>query len=94
MGTYDKLLTDPRWQRKRLEIMNEDNFTCQICGDKVSTLTVHHIRYIKGLKPWEYSNSLLITLCNDCHDFVHYRGRWQWIIEFENMQRANIFIND
>ena len=26
---YSKLLQDPRWQKKRLEIMQRDNFTCQ-----------------------------------------------------------------
>ena len=64
--------------------MNEDNFICMICGEKEKQLTVHHIRYVKDKMIWEYPNSLLITLCNDCHDFVHERGKWKWVKEYNN----------
>jgi hypothetical protein len=31
-------------------------------------LTVHHCIYVKGVAPWEYDASLLLTLCADpCH---------------------------
>lgn len=90
---YKDDLTDPRWQRKRLEVMHRDNFTCRICEDKKNTLTVHHIRYILGLKAWEYSKNLLLTLCLDCHDFVHERGRWSCITAYEKMRKTNININ-
>lgn len=59
---------DPRWQKKRLEIMKRDNFTCQSCDVNYNTLNVHHIvPYRKETKPWEYENDELITLCEDCH---------------------------
>lgn len=64
-STYDKKLLDPRWQKKRLEILNRDNFTCDYCGDKESTLHVHHITY-HG-EPWEADDSMLQTVCKDCH---------------------------
>jgi hypothetical protein len=70
-SNYSEKLQDPRWQRKRLEIMNRDNFTCKICGSKVKTLNVHHWRYTAGKEPWEYPENLLITVCNDCHKFLH-----------------------
>jgi len=63
--------TDPRWQKKRLEILEYDNYTCRRCGDKESTLHVHHGTYIKGRKIWEYIPCQLITLCDDCHKKVH-----------------------
>lgn len=66
--SYSELLKDPRWQRKRLDILNRDNFTCVCCGDDKSTLHVHHQYYINGRMPWEYSNDLLITLCAKCHE--------------------------
>lgn len=65
--TYYELLKDPRWQKKRLEILNRDEFTCQYCGDNESTLHVHHKYYDNKLKPWEYENKFLITFCETCH---------------------------
>lgn len=65
--SYAELLKDPRWQKKRLEIMQRDNFTCQHCFATDKSLQVHHLVYEKGKKPWEYENDELITLCEDCH---------------------------
>lgn len=69
--TYIELLRDPRWQRKRLEVMSRDQFRCLQCGSKVKTLNVHHQYYIKGRMPWEYSNDSLLTLCEDCHHGIN-----------------------
>lgn len=68
VSEYSQKLRDPRWQKKRLEIMQRDNFTCQVCNDSKSTLNVHHCYYEKGADPWEYENGSLITLCESCHD--------------------------
>jgi hypothetical protein len=69
--TYKEQLQDPRWQKKRLEILNRDDFKCQYCKSGKITLHVHHLCYLKGLKIWEYDNELLITLCKDHHDLIH-----------------------
>lgn len=69
--SYAEMLKDPRWQKRKTEILNRDNFTCQLCGDTKNTLHVHHFRYINGRKPWEYANEDLITLCEDCHNKTH-----------------------
>lgn len=66
--TYVDLLKDPRWQKKRLEIMQRDNFTCQHCGCQDKELQIHHLIYHKDYKPWEYDSEELITLCNRCHE--------------------------
>jgi 5-methylcytosine-specific restriction endonuclease McrA len=66
--TYSEKLRDPRWQKKRLEILNRDEFTCTICGDDKSTLHVHHNAYAG--EPWEADNNLLTTLCENCHFVV------------------------
>jgi len=68
---YKFKLKDPLWQRKRLEIFQRDNWTCQECGDKKSTLAVHHIDYIEGIEPWEHPDNLMITLCEECHKEKH-----------------------
>ena len=44
---YWEKLRDPRWQKKRLEIMERDDFTCVHCQDNASTLNVHHGFYTK-----------------------------------------------
>jgi len=72
--TYSEKLRDPRWQKMRLEILNRDDFTCQFCEDKDSTLHVHHIEYVFGKEPWDYNPVYLITLCETCHqDETDYR---------------------
>lgn len=68
---YSEQLKSPKWQNKRLIIMSRDNFMCKGFGGENSKLNVHHIKYIKGLKAWEYNNKLLITLCDSCHKIIH-----------------------
>lgn len=63
--TYSQKLKDPRWQKKRLEVLNRDSFSCRFCGDDKNTLHVHHISY--NGDPWDTDDNLLITLCDDCH---------------------------
>ena len=73
MKTYSEKLKDPRWQRKRLEILTRDDFACQDCRSKSETLHVHHSHYRKGAAPWDYENGHLITLCEGCHDRAELR---------------------
>ncbi len=72
--TYAELLKDPRWQRKRLEILNRDDWTCQRCGAEDKTLHVHHRKYGRGF-PWEIENGFLVTLCEACHEKTTEVGR-------------------
>jgi hypothetical protein len=64
--TYSERLRHPKWQRRRLEILQRDNFTCQLCGDTETILNIHHKEYHKG-KIWEYKDDELITYCELCH---------------------------
>lgn len=65
--TYAEKLKDPRWQRKRLEILNRDGWKCRRCGEKTKTLHVHHVAYLRGKSPWEHPDTGLLTLCEGCH---------------------------
>jgi hypothetical protein len=65
--TYQEQLEDPRWQKKRLEVFQRDNFTCQRCWSSKKQLHAHHRYYISGRMAWQYSASALLTLCRDCH---------------------------
>ena len=69
--TYQDKLKDPRWQRKRLEILKRDAWCCQVCNDAKSTLHVHHLFYKNNLDPWDYNDKDLITLCDKHHKFAH-----------------------
>ena len=71
MAQYWQKLKDPRWQRKRLEVMERSDFACEICGDKESTLNVHHKEYFKGREPWDYLPEQLAVLCEECHENLH-----------------------
>lgn len=68
--TYAERLKDPRWQKKRLEVLERDAWACYHCGDTKSTLHVHHEAYI-GKKPWETPDECLTTLCDNCHSILH-----------------------
>lgn len=67
MSKYSELLRDPRWQKKRLEILQRDSWQCQNCDEKDKTLHIHHCYYEHGKMPWEYKSSSLLTLCEECH---------------------------
>jgi hypothetical protein len=78
---YSEKLKDPRWQKKRLEILQRDNFKCKLCGDEKTSLQVHHKEYINGNDPWNYPDISLITLCEHCH------------LEIEKLRENNIDTN-
>jgi 5-methylcytosine-specific restriction endonuclease McrA len=63
---------DPRWQKKRLQILERDNFECRSCTDNTQMLHVHHLLYDSNAKVWEYDDKDLITLCDTCHQAIHY----------------------
>lgn len=66
--SYREKLDDPRWSKKRIEILKRDNFKCLVCtrGDRI--LDVHHIVYIPNRDPWDYPEAYLQTLCRECHE--------------------------
>src|SRR5689334_17616419 len=71
--SYSEKLRDPRWQKKRLEVMAAANWSCQACGDAKETLNVHHAFYVRGRDPWEYEIAELVCLCEPCHEDDHAR---------------------
>lgn len=57
----------PKWQKKRLELLQMADFACEDCGAADETLEVHHKHYIKGKKPWEYDDIAYEVVCTGCH---------------------------
>jgi len=70
--SYSDKLCDPRWQKKRLEILERDGWKCHDCGSTRRPLHVHHCYYERGVEPWETQPPFLMTLCESCHEI---RGR-------------------
>lgn len=70
--TYTEKLKDPRWQKKRLEILNRDNWRCCVtgCFETEKTLHVHHLDYISGKEPWDYPDEYFMTVCENCHEEI------------------------
>lgn len=83
--TYTEQLKDPRWQKKRLEILNRDSFTCQLCGDTKTFLHVHHKIYCNS-QPWDIDNVHLITCCEHCHKLLELiKNKDEWGIDLKNI---------
>ena len=102
MKKYSENLKDPRWQKKRLEVMQRDDFHCAECGAGDSTLAVHHLYYVSGRKPWQYPMWSLSTLCEHCHDVAHYpedecetdhipQTEWESLIGFLGIRKPRDF---
>lgn len=70
--SYSDKLRDPRWQKKRLEVMQRDAFTCVICGDAGTPLNIHHSKYSGD--PWDVEIEHLKTVCEHCHSAIHELG--------------------
>ena len=68
---YSKKLKDPRWQRKRLQILERDEWKCTHCFRGNETLHVHHSEYLPGAEPWDHPDNTLRTLCQTCHGLAH-----------------------
>ena len=68
MTTYSDKLKDPRWQKKRLKVLERDQWTCHSCWETEETLHVHHLKYAKSGNPWDSPMKDLKTLCESCHE--------------------------
>ena len=83
--SYSDKLRDPRWQKKRLKILERDKWTCQLCKDQETTLNVHHLEY--GPEPWEIEDSKLTTLCWHCHtEIEHIKKGTEHELDFKSVR--------
>lgn len=90
--SYSEKLKDPKWQRKRLEILDRDDFTCQSCGSKDKTVHVHHKKY-QG-EPWEVDSKYLVTLCEDCHEGQSHESKQYYELFFETFLGSSFLADD
>lgn len=76
---YSELLQHPFWQKKRLRILERDDFACCKCTDHLVNLQIHHLYYLPDAYPWEYPDDALITLCKICHQKEEFK---KWVVQF------------
>ena len=92
---YKERFKDPRWQKKRLEILDRDDWKCRSCLSKDETLNVHHMTYDNDIEnPWEYDNGNLITLCDYCHKLTHKQPYYIPFIEFPGVLSSGLLNDD
>ena len=90
-STYEQQLDTYMWRRKRVEVFEYDDHTCQRCGYRAGLepcLQVHHTYYDFSRMAWEYNVVDMITLCENCHIKVE-----EMIKMGERFNRKNIRIN-
>ena len=73
--TYAEKLKDPRWQKRRLEVLKEADWKCQACEATDKTLHVHHNFYRTRTHPWNYPDHALRVLCEDWHERAELQRR-------------------
>ena len=61
-------LNFPSYAKLTRDVLQRDNWRCQICGTMVN-LEVHHQQFRS--RGGSDSESNLITLCNGCHRAIH-----------------------
>ena len=71
---YRRQLRDHRWWILRNCVIARDGNRCAECGS-MDNLQVHHLRYLRGRKAWQYRLVDLMTLCRSCHARAHGRER-------------------
>lgn len=77
-----------KWIEFRNEVIELDGHVCSHCGRAKSEgaiLQVHHNKYSRGLKPWEYPLEQCETVCKACHAGIHGkikpRTGWEYLAE-------------
>lgn len=64
-SAYSKKFNDPRWLRKKADILLRDGGCCRYCKSADAHLQVRFIAH-RGIDPWEYPNEELETICVEC----------------------------
>lgn len=68
----DRVMDSPEYRKWRWTIFRRDDFTCQMCGKKISgTLEAHHIKSWKEYPESRYDIDNGVTLCEECHKKIH-----------------------
>ena len=93
-GREDIFYNSRTWRKKRRQILERDNFECQMCkelGRVGKGETVHHIKHLKYRPDLGLVDENLLTLCYAHHNEVHPekwgRGKAKAKDKFVNKER-------
>ena len=75
---YQDQLKSKKWKNLSEQLKEKANWQCEKCQSVDQPLVVHHLNYVKGRKAWQYHESLLQVLCDECHEDSH---RCDWCSE-------------
>lgn len=77
---YAELLKTATWWKKTQLVKARDGFRCTLCESK-NCLSVHHVEYL-GRFPEDTPIEKLRTVCQQCHDVIHYF--WKYTMKYPN----------
>ena len=69
-----KFYKSSAWEKKRLEILERDNYECQVCkeeGGFAPATTVHHILHLENRPDLALDDDNLLSVCAACHNREH-----------------------
>jgi 5-methylcytosine-specific restriction endonuclease McrA len=69
-----KFYKSTTWEKKRLKILERDNYECQVCkeeGGFAPATTVHHIIHLKDRPDLALDDDNLLSVCAACHNREH-----------------------
>lgn len=67
-----KIRNSVEYKAWRLDVFERDGFTCQFCGDnRGGNLNAHHIFSFAKHEDLIFDINNGITLCKECHNFIH-----------------------
>lgn len=75
-GVYEtnrKLRQSPMYRKWKKEVLNRDNYQCQLCGSE-KQLHAHHIKPFSIFPDLRFDVSNGLTLCSTCHLNTHKNG--------------------
>ena len=79
-GIYKQFYNSKEWKKIRVSVLERDMYICQECG-ATDCNTVHHIKHINEHNIDNPAITLnpdnLETICHDCHDRIHQRGKYK-----------------
>ena len=69
-----KFYKSSAWEKKRLEILERDNYECQVCkeeGGFAPATTVHHLKHLEDRLDLALDDDNLVSVCAACHNREH-----------------------
>ena len=73
-GNVSKFYKSWAWTKKRKQLLERDNYECQVCKEKGRfslANTVHHIKHLTDRPDLGLTDDNLLSVCSACHNLLH-----------------------